>query len=109
MLSIILTASVLYPQITGEQILAILAGGCVIGLVAALGPAIVKRRHRPIIVAQPVDFSQRDAWRMPPLDELPTGLMTPVRRVWMGVLRGYLLIAASLVLIRIVQLALSHH
>lgn len=109
MLSIILTASVLYPEITGEQILAILAGGSVIALVAALSTAIVKRRRRPTVDAQPVDFSQRDTWRMPPLGELRADLMTPTKRLWMGVLRGYLLIAAGLVLSRIVRLALFHH
>ena len=109
MLSIILTASVLYPEITGKQILAILIGGSLIALVAAVSIAIIKRRRRPTVEALPVDDSQRDTWRMPPLAELPADLMTPVKRVWMAALRGYLLIAAGLVLTRIVRLALFHN
>ena len=109
MLSIILTASVLYPEITDKQILAILIGGSIIAVVAALGTAIVKRVRLPIVETVQVTYLQRDTWRMPPLDELPADLMTPVKRVWMGVLRGYLLIAAGLVLARIVRLALFHH
>lgn len=109
MLSIILTTSVLYPEITDKQILAILIGGSVISLVAAISTAIVKRRRRPIVEALPVDYSERDTWRMPPLNELQADLMTPLKRVWMGALRGYLLIAAGLVLIRIIRLALFHH
>jgi hypothetical protein len=45
---------------------------------------------------------------MPPLDQLPAGRLTPMKRIWMGVLRGYLLLAGGLVLVRIVQLATDH-
>jgi hypothetical protein len=110
MLSIILTASVLYPEITDKQILAILIGGSVIALVAAVSTAIIKRRrHLPTVETLPFDDSPADTWRMPPLAELPKDLMTPAKRVWMAGLRGYLLIAAGLVLTRIVRLALFHH
>jgi Mn2+/Fe2+ NRAMP family transporter len=106
MLSIILTAAVLHPEITGEEILAILVGGCVIALLAAIGTLAVKRRRgtpRPA----PIDRSQPATWRMPPLEQLPPGRLTPSARIWMGVLRAYLLVAGGLVLLRIVQLATS--
>ena len=35
--------------------------------------------------------------------------MTPLTRVWMLVLRGYLIVAGGLVLLRSVQLSLSGH
>jgi len=44
---------------------------------------------------------------MPALSELPPARLTLVSRVWMVVLRGYLVIAAGLVLLRIVQLAIG--
>ena len=106
LLSIILTASVLYPEITGEQILAILVGGGAIALAATIVSAVAKR-WRGIAPAEPIDRSQQATWRMPPLDQLPPGRLTPIRRIWMGVLRGYLVVAGGLVLIRIVQLAAS--
>jgi NRAMP (natural resistance-associated macrophage protein)-like metal ion transporter len=108
MLSIVLTASVLYPAITGEQILAFLIVSSVMALVVALVAAVMKRRHG-IAVQEPIDRSLRSIWRMPPLDQLPTGGLTPIKRVWMGVLRTYLLIAAGLVLVRIVRLVSSGH
>ena len=46
-----------------------------------------------------------DNWRMPPLSELPPAQLSVLSRVWMIVLRGYLLVAGGLVLVRIFQLA----
>jgi Mn2+/Fe2+ NRAMP family transporter len=102
MLSIILTASVLYPNITGRQILSILAGGSIVTVLAAIATAWLRRSRG--IVPEVIDESQRAAWRMPPLDQLPAGGISGMRRLWMGVLRGYLLIASGLVLVRIAQL-----
>ena len=107
MLSIILTASVLFPQITATQIEAIIIGGSLIGIIATL--VVVFRRwiKRDGVATPPIDRSNRDTWRMPPLDELEPNKMTLLNRVWMGVLRGYLVIAAGLVLVRIIWLALG--
>jgi hypothetical protein len=44
---------------------------------------------------------------MPPLGELSPARMTPLTRIWMVVLRGYLVVAGGLVLVRIIQLATS--
>jgi hypothetical protein len=108
MLSVVLTASVLYPAITGQQILAFLGVSSAVALVVALSVAVLKRR-RGIPAAEAIDRSQQSTWRMPPLDQLPGGGLTPIKRVWMGVLRAYLLIAAGLVLVRIAQLVSSGH
>jgi Mn2+/Fe2+ NRAMP family transporter len=107
MLSIILTASVLYPDITGRQILFILAGGSIVAVLAAIATAWLRRSRG--IVAEAIDESQRATWRMPPLYQLPAGRLSGMRRLWMGVLRGYLLIAAGLVLVRIAQLVSAGH
>jgi hypothetical protein len=42
---------------------------------------------------------------MPPLGELAASRMTPLTRIWMVVLRCYLVVAGGLLLVRIVQLA----
>jgi hypothetical protein len=47
----------------------------------------------------------RNTWRMPPLGELPPARLTTLSRIWLIVLRGYLIVAAGLVLLRIIQLA----
>ena len=44
---------------------------------------------------------------MPPLDQLAPARLTLASRVWMIVLRGYLVVAGGLVLVRIVELALG--
>jgi Mn2+/Fe2+ NRAMP family transporter len=107
MLSIILTASVLYPQITFGQMLAILAAGGVLGLAAAAWLLVHRRRHPAPAVGQ-VDRSQRQSWRMPPLALLARPQLSAGRRLGLSVLRGYLIIAAGLVVVRVVQLALGH-
>ena len=103
MLSIILTASVLYPDISGETIIAVLIGGSLVGLVIYL----TFRGIRPTgeAVVEPAGLSLRHAWRMPPLGELPPRQLTTLNRVWLFVLRAYLIVAAGLVLVRILTLA----
>jgi Mn2+/Fe2+ NRAMP family transporter len=103
MLSIILTASVLDPEISGETIVAVLVGGSLAALVIYLTfggirpsvEAAVERHGRPL----------RNTWRMPPLAELPLRQLTTLNRVWLFVLRAYLIVAAGLVLLRIFTLA----
>ncbi len=102
MLSIILTASVFYPDISEIVIIAILGGGSALALLAAIGVRLAQPRE-----AEPIDRSQRDTWRMPPLAALPPARLTPLNRFWLIVLRGYLAVAGVLVLARIVQLALG--
>ncbi len=105
MLSVILTASVLYPGIGAPMILAILGGGSALTLAIWAG-ASLRRSGRP---ASPVGRRSRLAWRMPPLEQLPPPRLTVTEKVWMGVLRGYLAVAGGLVLVRIAQLIISGH
>jgi hypothetical protein len=103
MLSIILTASVLYPDIGDTTITAILGGGVVFTLAIAAMLLVIRREGRR---AWTDAFGQM-IWRMPPLDRLPPAQLTPLTRIWLGVLRGYLVVAGGLVLWRIVELAIS--
>jgi hypothetical protein len=43
---------------------------------------------------------------MPPLDQLPAPKLTLSKRIWMGVLRGYLIVAVCLVIVKVVQMTL---
>ena len=45
---------------------------------------------------------------MPPLKDLPAPALTRSSRIWMGVLRGYLVVAVGLVIFKVVQMALMH-
>ena len=110
MLSVILTASVLFPAIGGAEIAVVLVGGTVIAVVAA----VVLRRYERCRRTKskddvPVVPSERVTWRMPPLEDLALPRLTLLNRVWLAVLRGYLVIAAGLVLVRIAQLVTAGH
>lgn len=108
MLSIILTASVMYPDITGATILETLAGGTLlaaIGYAATIGIRKLRRETADVNV-EAYPKGACDTWRMPPLGELPPPNLTLTKRVWMGVLRGYLLLAVALVVVKVVQMML---
>jgi hypothetical protein len=103
MLSIILTASVLFPEMGETAILAILIGGTVFAVCMAAAFLFIGDDSRRVWT----DSFGQMIWRMPPLDQLPPAHMTPLTRIWMSVLRGYLMVAGGLVLVRIIQLALA--
>jgi hypothetical protein len=70
----------------------LLTAGCVIALAVYLAVP----RAAPV---EPVDPSLRNTWR------LPTRPLTLLNKVWLLVLRAYLVVAAGLVLVRILTLA----
>lgn len=108
MLSIILTVSVLFPETTNETvILSILGGGTLVALLTAIATGVFGRRQPSRGDEILREELSRDTWRMPPLDELPPAVLSRASRIWMAVLRGYLVIAGGLVLIRIVQLTIT--
>jgi Mn2+/Fe2+ NRAMP family transporter len=104
-LSIILTASVMFPNISSGAILDIMAGCGVVGVLAA-GYSFTRRRTAT--KEDPIDRTGRDTWRMPPLETLTVPVMSTGRKIGMGALRGYLLIAMILVVVKLVQTAMGH-
>lgn len=106
MLSIILTASVLFPGITEETIVLILLGG-VIAAMAMAWVAFTSRRSHGDALGVELSVADRGRWRMPPLGELARPQRNRLTWIWMGVLRAYLVVAGGLVLVRIVQLSLA--
>jgi hypothetical protein len=103
MLSIVLTASVLYPGLGETTIVALLSGGVVFTLAIAAASLLIRRDGREVWT----DGFGQMIWRMPPLDQLPRARLTPLTRIWLAVLRGYLIVAGGLMLWRIVELAIS--
>jgi Mn2+/Fe2+ NRAMP family transporter len=104
-MSVVLTASVLFPRITERQILSIFLG-CTAVSVAAGGWTLIRslRAHRSV----EVDRRDRESWRMPPLNMLSKPIMSTGRKIGLTVLRSYLAIAMILVIVRIVELAIGH-
>lgn len=104
LLSVILTAAVLFPDLGSGAMLAILGGGAAMGLIAAM-PVFVRTLRSP---GWRIDPRLRDSWRMPALSGLGPAQMTPLTRLSMLALRGYLVIAGGLVILRIGELAGLH-
>ncbi len=108
MLSVILTASVLFPDISDAQILGVLLGGSVLGVLMTVGVRVYERaKGIQVVEGEPIDPAKRMHWRMPPLAQLPPARLTLMSRVWMGVLRAYLVIAAGLLLFKLFHMATS--
>ena len=103
MLSVVLTSSVLFPAISAGQIVGIVFGCVAIGLVVA-GYAL---RNRGRAVA--IDRTGAEDWRMPPLAELGKTELTKGKRIGMSALRGYLVVSAMLVVVKVVELSLASH
>jgi len=106
-LSVILTASVLFPAITAGQILGIVAA-CGAASLAAAGYAAVRRLRAAAPAPTLAGRAGRDTWRMPALNLLQRPAMSAGRKVGMSALRLYLAVAMILVIMKIVQLALGH-
>ena len=105
-LSIVLTASVLFPSINATAIVGILIGGGAISLVSLVVFVIFRIRRPAPPDPDSVDRRERATWRMPPLALLTTPKLSGGRRLGLSVLRTYLLLAMVLVIVRVVQLAI---
>jgi NRAMP (natural resistance-associated macrophage protein)-like metal ion transporter len=102
MLSIVLTASTLFPAMGARQILWILAIGTMLALGTGLWMAFLRSD------AGLTSAEGREDWQMPPLHSLPKAQLTTLNRFWLIALRSYLVVAVALVVLRVVQLALHH-
>jgi Mn2+/Fe2+ NRAMP family transporter len=107
-LSVVLTASVLFPGITGRQITEIVGVCAVFSVVAGAWALARARRSFGFGVGVPVDRTGRDGWRMPPLATLSKPVMSTGRKLGLTALRSYLAIAMIMVIVKLVQVALAH-
>jgi Mn2+/Fe2+ NRAMP family transporter len=103
MLSLILVVTTLFPALDATGI-TLIAGGLLAGGLLALGLLALRHRPTPAPVAGTPD---RDTWRMPPLAQLPRPAWSTTHTVGLLALRGYLLAATVMVVVKVVQLALG--
>ncbi len=106
-LSVILTAAVLFPNISAGTIYRIMAVCGAVGIVAGAF-TLVRGRLRGV-AAEPIDRTGRELWRMPPLADLARPAMPVGRKIGMGALRIYLVAATVLVAVKLVEVALAAH
>jgi hypothetical protein len=114
MLSLILTASVVFPNLTPRQMLEIMGGFVALALGGAAAWAVTRTRRPDAAVAvaaeqRAMSHEQKLAWRMPPLDELAPPRLSAGRRLCLMALSGYLVIAVAMVVVRVAQIALAGH
>ena len=106
MLSGTLMATTMFPRLNGARIAVWLSVALVAGLAAA-GIALRISRKRRSGSAAPtprIPREERIQWRMPPLALLKPVTWSPALKLAMLALRGYLVIAALLLLIKAIQL-----
>jgi Mn2+/Fe2+ NRAMP family transporter len=114
-LSVVLTASVLFPSITATQILWLVAACAAAALLGGGGMLVRRHLRRPsetiaeAMAAHAADMADRDSWRMPPLSELSTPDVSGLRKAGLAVLRGYLFASMILVIVKIVEVAVAAH
>jgi Mn2+/Fe2+ NRAMP family transporter len=107
-MSIVLTASVLFPNAIDEKAIAEILGGYAVAAASVtLGAWLLDRRGPTRKRVSSMDSLLRETWRMPPLAKLEPANLSTLSKTWMAVLRSYLVLAAGLVLIRIVMLAIG--
>jgi Mn2+/Fe2+ NRAMP family transporter len=107
MLSLILAATTLFPTLDVRPLTVGLIGALVGGLLL-MGLLQVLHRRKTAVVSPVPTESDLMTWQMPPLASLPKPVWSTARKVGMLTLRGYLVIALLLVVVKVVQLATGH-
>jgi NRAMP (natural resistance-associated macrophage protein)-like metal ion transporter len=108
LLSIILTASVLFPGISSAEILGVLFGGGAAGAIAGSYLLVRARRHRRGSTNDVTTPDQpRETWKMPALNLLSRPVTSTQRKVGLLTLRAYLLVAFTLVIVKIVEVSIK--
>jgi NRAMP (natural resistance-associated macrophage protein)-like metal ion transporter len=110
LLSLILTSAVLFPNLSGPQIKLIIVVGSGLGLLVGVF-LLVQSRARRATSEEPAAggdrLARRANWRMPPLTLLERPVMSTRRKLGMLALRGYLLFAFALVIVKVVRVAIG--
>ncbi len=102
-LSLILMASTLFPGVDVTQLFTYLSIGLVLALAGA-GIYVVRNRPARPVEVERIPKERRSTWTMPPLALLERPRWSPGRKAAMLLLRGYLVVAVLLLVVKTVQL-----
>ena len=103
-MSLILVATTVFPDIDVGVLSLVLGGLLLLGLAVSGVLYVMRLRTRPAEQVAAVPRAHRDSWRMPPLALLGRPEWSRGRLIAMWALRIYLLIAVVLLLVKAVQL-----
>jgi Mn2+/Fe2+ NRAMP family transporter len=101
LLSVVLVASVLFPAITGAQITGVLVGGTALAVGAGIFGTLARRTSDAL---RQESHAPAREWKMRPLRELGPAQFGTMSRIWLIVLRSYLVLAVAMVVMRCVQI-----
>jgi NRAMP (natural resistance-associated macrophage protein)-like metal ion transporter len=104
MLSLVLMVTTLFTSID-VNLLAVVLGTVLVVSYAVVGTVLVVSRRRHPKVAEAAT-GPRDTWRMPPLSLLSRPTWSRGRLLGMYLLRGYLVVAVVLLLVKAIELGL---
>jgi NRAMP (natural resistance-associated macrophage protein)-like metal ion transporter len=110
LLSVILTSSVLFPDIGDGPILGVMGGGMLVGAVVGAVLLVQSRRNRWLAVQDQASAAtrlDRATWQMPALDSLEKPVMSIQRKAGLVTLRAYLILAVVLVVVKIVSVSVG--
>jgi NRAMP (natural resistance-associated macrophage protein)-like metal ion transporter len=105
MMSLILMATTLFSSINVTD-LALILGGVLVVSYVVMGIVLV-RAHKGRAAEPPVSKEVRANWRMPPLNLLSRPKWSRGRLLGMWALRGYLVLAVVLLLVKAIQLGIN--
>jgi NRAMP (natural resistance-associated macrophage protein)-like metal ion transporter len=104
-LSLILMASTMFPGVDVRTLFVCLSIVLALGLIAMGGYALAHRGPaEESLTGAEISREKRHTWTMPPLALLERPVWSPGRRLAMLLLRGYLVVAVLLLVIKTVQL-----
>lgn len=108
MLSLILAVTTLFPAVDIIMLMEVLSVVLIAGLIAGgLVYSIQKRKTK--VNEEILSVMDRRFWRMPPISELQKPVWSKTRKLGMILLRGYLLVAVIMIIVKVVQIALGAH
>jgi len=105
-LSLVLMATTVFPSID-VRVLTLSLGAVLVAVYLGAGVYFLSTRSKRLRPA-PVSHEQRAGWRMPPLNLLERPKWSRTRTIAMYALRGYLVVAVLLLLVKAIQLGLHH-
>jgi Mn2+/Fe2+ NRAMP family transporter len=107
LLSLVLVVTTVIPTIDVKTLVLVL--GSVMAVLFVGGGLWLWRSQRRAEPVPEVSRAERENWRMPALALLERPKMSPVRRISMLTLSGYLVVAIVLLAVKAVELALVRH
>jgi NRAMP (natural resistance-associated macrophage protein)-like metal ion transporter len=102
-LSLILVIETMFPSLSASTLVTVLSS--IVGVAVVVAAVLILRSRSPV---QEMSHSEKENWRMPALALLQHPRWSLGRRIAILTLRGYLVIAVILLVVKAVQIAIHH-